>query len=410
MRTNYQAEQAVIGDILLDASMVMPEAMLYLSPRDFSVPEYQNIYETCQGLYRKGRPIDSVTILSAVGPEYQQTLVSAAEATPTISHYQDYIRIVWETAQIRRAATQAAELLETIDTGREIEECRSSAETVLRCFETVRRDNQQLSAAEMLLRFFETRGKPRKYIPTGFTKLDRRAYIDRGDFVVVGGRPSAGKTAITLQIMLHMARDYRVLYFSLETNPDKLADRLIACDTGVNLSRIKTGEMGDEDWTRIVERSDRFRDLKFDVVQAAGWTVDQIRAKSIQEQADIIFVDYLGLIASKGKSLYEQTTNASKALHTMAQDTGTTVIALSQLNRSANSGDPDMTTLKDSGQVEQDADIILMLANPDDPQDKGRRKLMVVKNKEGRRGLIKLSFDGDRQRFFEIEEELEEPE
>ncbi len=94
----------------------------------------------------------------------------------------------------------------------------------------------------------------------------------------------------------------------------------------------------------------------------------------------------------------------------MAQDTGTTVIALSQLNRSANSGDPDMTTLKDSGQVEQDADIILMLANPDDPQDKGRRKLMVVKNKEGRRGLINLSFDGDRQRFYEIEEELEEPE
>ena len=201
-----------------------------------------------------------------------------------------------------------------------------------------------------------------------------------------------------------------MLYISLETNPDKLADRLIACDTGVNLSRIKTGEMEDGDWTRIVERSDRVRDLKFDVVQAAGWTVDQIRAKSIQEQAEIIFVDYLGLIASKGKSLYEQTTNASKALHTMAQDTGITVIALSQLNRSANSGEPDMTTLKDSGQVEQDADIILMLANPDDPQDKGRRKLMVRKNKEGRRGLIKLSFDGDKQRFYEIEETLEESE
>ena len=113
-KNNFYAEQSVIGDILLDPSMVMPEAMISLSPEDFSVPEYQNIFAACQALYREGRPIDSVTILSAAGSEYQPTLLAAAEATPTISHYRDYIRIVRETAQIRRAAGRAAEFLTAV--------------------------------------------------------------------------------------------------------------------------------------------------------------------------------------------------------------------------------------------------------------------------------------------------------
>lgn len=321
-KNNFYAEQSVIGDILLDPSMVMPEAMISLSPEDFSVPEYQNIFAACQALYREGRPIDSVTILSAAGSEYQPTLLAAAEATPTISHYRDYIRIVRETAQIRRAAGRAAEFLTAVENGEELDNCRTAAEDVLRCFEAVHRERQELNAADGLLQFFETKEKPRKYIPTGFAKLDGNAYIDRGDYVVIGGRPSAGKTALTLQIMMHMARDYRVAYFSLETSPAKLFDRLVACDVGVNLTDIKLGKIRDDDWVKIVERSDIFRALRFTVIQAAGWTVDQIRAKALQLQAEVIFVDYIGLIQSSGRDLYERATRTSIDLHTMAQSTG----------------------------------------------------------------------------------------
>lgn len=407
-KVNFRAEQAVIGDILLDPSVVMPEAMISLTPEDFSAPEYQSVFTACQALYREGRPIDSVTILSAVGPEYQQTLLTAAGATPTISHYQDYIRIVRETAQIRRAAGKATEFLMSVENGEELDSCRTAAEDVLRCFEAVRRERQELSAADGLLQFFETKERPRKYIPTGFSKLDGNAYIDRGDYVVIGGRPSAGKTALTLQIMMHMARDYRVAYFSLETNPAKLFDRLVACDVGVNLTDIKLGKIKDDDWVKIVERSDVFRALYFTVIQAAGWTVDQIRAKALQLQAEVIFVDYIGLIQSSGRDLYERATRTSVDLHTMAQSTGIAVIALAQLNRSGGAGEPDVTALRDSGQIEQDADVVLMLSNPDAPKDKGKRSLAVRKNKEGRTGRIRMSFDGARQRFYEIEEEREE--
>lgn len=407
-KNNFYAEQSVIGDILLDPSMVMPEAMISLSPEDFSVPEYQNIFAACQALYREGRPIDSVTILSAAGSEYQPTLLAAAEATPTISHYRDYIRIVRETAQIRRAAGRAAEFLTAVENGEELDNCRTAAEDVLRCFEAVHRERQELNAADGLLQFFETKEKPRKYIPTGFAKLDGNAYIDRGDYVVIGGRPSAGKTALTLQIMMHMARDYRVAYFSLETSPAKLFDRLVAYDVGVNLTDIKLGKIRDDDWVKIVERSDIFRALRFTVIQAAGWTVDQIRAKALQLQAEVIFVDYIGLIQSSGRDLYERATRTSIDLHTMAQSTGVTVIALAQLNRSGGAGEPDMTALRDSGQIEQDADVVLMLSNPDAPRDKGKRSLAIRKNKEGRTGRIRMSFDGLRQRFYEIDEDREE--
>lgn len=408
MRKNLQAEQAIIGDILLKSSEVLPEAALQLAPEDFNTLEFQNIFRACLKLYRENRPIDEVTILAAVGNEYREAILTAAAATPSISNFGEYIRIVKETAQINRATEYAAELIDLANNSASLEECRDAAVSALQSFDS-RTVQQEVSAQEGLLHFFDTKEKPKEYITTGFDRLDNSTFLDRGDYMVIGGRPSAGKTALTLQIMLHMAKKYRVVYFSLETKSDKIFDRLIACYTGTNITAIKRSDISEDGWTTIVEHSDSFMKLCFNVVPASGWTVEQIKSKAIQLQADVIFIDYLGLVCGKGKDLYERTTRISADFHVMAQQTGITVVALSQMNRNG-ADNPDMTSLRDSGAIEQDADIILLLVNPDGNKDCGRRNLLCRKNKEGRCGKVPLSFDGQHQVFRVIDDRYGEGE
>lgn len=238
---------------------------------------------------------------------------------------------------------------------------------------------------------------PKKHIQTGYGQLDRFMFIDKGDFVVIGGRPSAGKTAFTLQMMLHMAQDRRVGYFSLETSAQKVFDRLISNYDWTSFTKIKKAQLGDEDWEAITRGYNTFHTLGFDVVPAAGWTVDKIKSYSKIQQYEIVFVDYLTLIHAEGKDDTERTTHISEDLHTFAQQDGITVIALSQLNRDG--GDKlSMTSLRQSGQIEQDADgIVLIQYNSETPDV---RQIKIVKNKEGLIGDIHASFDGDHQRFI----------
>ena len=219
--------------------------------------------------------------------------------------------------------------------------------------------------------------------------------------MVVGGRPSAGKTALTLQIALHMARKYRVVYFSLETSADKIYDRLIANYTGTPLAEIKEPQTI-KDWGRIAESTDSFSKLNLTVVEAAGWTVGQLRAKAMQLRAEVVFIDYLSLLQSPGNSRYEKVSNISIDLHTMAQKQKLLVVALSQLNRGGDGQEPSLTDLRESGQIEQDADVVLLLHSQDEDDQEADRGLIIAKNKEGAVGKMLLRFDGALQRFMEV--------
>ncbi len=196
-----------------------------------------------------------------------------------------------------------------------------------------------------------------------------------------------------------MAKKHKVAYFSLETNALKLFSRMVASVTGVPLSGIKSR---DADFGTLARAEEDFKALDFHVVNAAGMGVPEIRAKAIQLGAEVIIVDYIGLVKSPGKTPYERTTNASIAFHILAQTAGITVIAISQLSREGK-GKPDMTHLRESGQIEQDADAILMLHAPDGNENP-MREIGVVKNKEGSLGMVKMKFEGATQRFFELEE------
>lgn len=168
-------------------------------------------------------------------------------------------------------------------------------------------------------------------------------------------------------MVLNMAKRYNVCYFSLETSTRKIYERLLSCFTDTPFDEINRGRVQDKG--KLLNERERFSALRLHVIDAAGWTVQQVKAKAVQLQADVVMIDYIGLLKGPGKSLYERVTGVSQDLHIMAQQGKIAVVALSQLNRGGKD-EPDMTSLRESGQIEQDADAILLLNTVGD--EKGR--------------------------------------
>lgn len=256
---------------------------------------------------------------------------------------------------------------------------------------------------DAVMSFLARMGKKVDHIKTGYSTLDKYTYIDKGDFVILAGEQSAGKTAFSISLMIRMAKQgKRCVYFSLETSTDKIFDRLVTNYATLNFQDLKQRKMSDDDMARATEAIGEIMKLPMHIVNASGRTVEWIKAEAIRLRADVIFIDYLGLINSKGKSRYEMVTNTSLALHTMAQTSGITVICLSQLKRpeGGTRRKPTMHDLRESGQIEADADLILLLYND---KENGEYNVIVEKNKEGNVGIIDFKFDGEHQSFYEVD-------
>lgn len=242
-----------------------------------------------------------------------------------------------------------------------------------------------------------------EYISTGLKVLDNNLHLVPGNFVVIGGRPSAGKTALSLQLACEIAKSGRkVAYFSLETDPDTLYARIIANQLGVPLHTVKNK-------TVSINELDRLADIKkypLFVRSAAGKSVGWIRTQSIRMQAKVVFIDYLQLIHQAGaKDRYSAVTEISMALHEFAQSTGTLVVALAQLNReTARAGiPPTAADLRESGQIEQDADAIILLAQNVTTKKRPEQHyhFALEKNKEGNVGSLDITFQMETQQFKE---------
>mgnify|MGYP004483009979 FL=1 len=242
-----------------------------------------------------------------------------------------------------------------------------------------------------------------EYISTGLRVLDNNLHLVPGNFVVIGGRPSAGKTALSLQLACEIAKNGRkVAYFSLETDPDTLYARIIANQLGVPLHTVKNK-------TVSIDELDRLADIKkypLFVRSAAGKSVGWIRTQSIRMQAKVVFIDYLQLIHQAGaKDRYSAVTEISMALHEFAQSTGTLVVALAQLNReTARAGiPPTAADLRESGQIEQDADAIILLAQNVTTKKRPEQHYHfgLEKNKEGNVGSLDITFQMETQQFKE---------
>lgn len=247
---------------------------------------------------------------------------------------------------------------------------------------------------------------PVKYLTWGLNRLNSRLYAEAGDFVVLGGYPSSGKTALALSFAWHQSEDKRVGFFSLETREDKLFDRQVSMITEIPMGHIKRNQMSDSDWSSFVARGEEITRHRLDIIPAAGMSATEVMQFSKARGYQVIYIDYIQLLRADNPKTprYEQVSQTSMVLHTLANQYGITVVGLSQLrrpDRTQKRTAPTMSDLRESGQLEQDADVILLLyqAFPDNPSAPDR-DLKIAKNKEGEAAkVLQLHFEGSTQRF-----------
>ena len=399
VKATLDAEYSVIGCLLVDPN-IAGELLHLTREEDFTIPELCTVYRAAAKLFQTGRPVDAVTIRGVCGAEYNDLLMQCMDITPTSFGWRTYIAAMQEQTRVSRLQALAGELAEarTSDKAREL---LGQAGEIL----SEKNRTHVVTMEQALVQFFSEQGEKRRFVSWGFDKLDGRLFSDYGDFVIVAGRPSAGKTALALQMAAHMGRQDKVGFYSLETSTAKLTNRLVANRCIIDFAHINRREMTPEEWERAAKWKKEITESRLELIPASGWGVQDILSTALARQHRIVFIDYLQLIRSRGRDRIEQVTNISLALHEMAQTHGILVVALSQLSRACTSradAAPTLTDLRESGQIEQDADAVLALyIDPDEDAPADDRKLRVLKNKEGRLGEFSLSFDGSTQSFAE---------
>lgn len=398
----YEAQVGVLGSMLIDGAHTAGLVMQGVQAEDFSGPN-RAVFDACRKLFQAGKPIDAVTVGHLLGPEYQKLLLDLMDLTPTAANVREYITLTVEQSKLAKLKDLGAALVGCVDAA-EAQSLLVQANRIAGGRPSVR----VVSMEQGLLDFYERQRTQAVHIPWGLPKVDGAMMSEFGDFIILGGEPSTGKTALSLQMAWTQAENYRVGYFSLETKPEKMIDRAVSAVTGVDFGKIKRHQMAPDDWEACEARFSGMVGRKLEIIQAGGLSVLDIQAMTAAGRYEIIYIDYIQLVApeDRRRSDFEQVTQISKDLHTLAQTTGVTVIALSQLTRPKVTGNkvaaPGMHSLRQSGQLEQDADGVLLmyLENPNDTSS--RRRLQIAKNKEGEAGGgVWLVFDGAHQRFRE---------
>lgn len=403
------AETGVLGSMLLDEAAVGP-MLLAVEEEDFHTPERRAIFQAIRRRYGAGEPVDPVLVNEDLGGKFGELIFQLMQLTPTAINADAYAAALKTSSRLWRLR----ELGQALAEAQNPEDCRTLVDQANLLFAEragIRRVTMELAYEG----FFERRDSetPTDYLHWGFTDLDEQFHVGPGDMVVIGGHASAGKTAFALQLAFRFARDKRVGFFSYETSADKLADRIIACQTQTNFSRIMTNRLETEDYTRIIEHRDHLTAPSLDLLEASNMAVSSISAYAMAHHYDVVIVDYLQKIpAARGArqlSEFERVSQVSSDLQQMGRRTGMVVVALSQLSRpertkGGKSVAPTLSSLRQSGQIEQDADVVMLLykEEPENFQNQ-RRKLDFAKNKDGVAGNgIVLELDGATQHFTKV--------
>ena len=262
----------------------------------------------------------------------------------------------------------------------------------------VGRGMESWTIAQALKNFFDRYHKKVLYLPWFLEQLNGQLSMEFGDFCLLGGRPSSGKSAFALEAAVYWAVKcgYRVGFYSCETSREKLTNRILAACARLPLDAIKRSRLDDRQLETLCDISARINDAPIDLISAAGKTAAEIQAYALERRHQIVVVDYLQIVADKGKDEYSQVSSISKALHTMCQSLKIFCLALCQLNRTKGAR-PSLEDLRSSGQLEQDADSVLFLHRQDGKDTE--RELIIAKNKEGECRSTRLQFDGPIQHF-----------
>lgn len=390
----------MLGSILISPEIV-GEVIQRLSQEDFGPGALGNIYAGIRSLFGRGRPIDPVTLLAEVGNEYLELLDELLQKTPTAANWEAYADIIRDAVQLGKLQAAASRIASATD----LAEARKAAEK-LSLLLAQRSSLRIVSFADGIREFYERQSEHRTpdYLRWNFKPLDENLFAEPGDLIILGGYPSAGKTLLAAQFAYEMAtaQRQRVGIFSLETSDRKLYDRVATYAVELDFGAVKAARLSDSELDAVASLGAKSDRIQLDVIPASGMSPLDIRAVSLSKRYDVIFIDYLQLLNSPGRDRYEIITNTSLALKQLGRDTGITVVALSQLSRpeKGRRSAPTLASLRESGQIEQDADIVMLLYLEDEETPSGNRTLNVAKNKDGELGHFRLGFYPKHMKFY----------
>lgn len=409
------AEKTVIGCLLMD-NKELHQIYELLKPDMFQDPLLKEIYREIVKLYDIGRPANLVTITQEVESEaytrecIMQVLKDCALLPYTSVELKSYAESVvreYKAESLRNILTRIQ--VTAADVEQQIADMIQELEALKR---SEKNKSKRLTAiiAAYQEQYFRERKEEKLY--TGFSKLDEiTGGLEGGDVIVIGARPGVGKSAFTSQIILEMAKaGKRIGFYNLEMSEKQVYERLLSNQSGIRLNRIRRALqfLGDEE-KRFQSANQTLE--KMDILISSGTkSVSEIRNECRHQELDCIVIDYLQLVRAdtRYQSRASEVGVISKAIKALAMELNVPIIALSQLNRTSEmreTKEPTMGELREAGDIEQDASIIILLWNLDD-EDKTRKGLKVDKNRQGELGKIVYRFDGNEMRFLETEEEL----
>ena len=428
---NLDAEASLLGAILIDVDAIVRIADK-IGSNDFYDERHQRIYEAMQKLYEKHSPIDVLTLSNQLKDNgLLDTVGGAAYLTeltnyvPTAAHAENYADIVSQKA-IRRRLIKASQDITGLgfDESKAVQELIEEAETQL--FQVSQQHvKQDISSIEdILAESFERlddlhkdKGKIRG-VPTGFKDLDNiLAGLQRSDLIILAARPSMGKTALSLNLAHSVATkaNQPVLVFSLEMSKEQLVDRMLSMESGVDAWNIRTGNLSDADFEKIGQAMGTLSEAPIYIDDSPGITVSEMRTKARREQHQrqlgLIVVDYLQLMSGGSRfggdgNRVQEISEISRGLKAVARELNVPVIALSQLSRSVESRSPQipqLADLRESGSIEQDADVVAFIYREDyynpDTDRKNITDIFIKKHRNGPTGNIELYFHKEKQRF-----------
>ena len=435
MPNSLEAEQSVVGSMMLDAEAIVT-AMELLTPDDFYHQQYKIVFQTMIELYAAGQPVDLITLQNKLKEkDVPQEIASLGfvrellNAVPTSANVKYYAQIVKENSMKRR-------LIRVMD---ELEnECYAGKENVNVIMDRTEKDVFELLSSrasgkdytpirEVVMNALEKIEKASRQqgsvtgIPTGFIDLDyRTAGLQPSDLILVAARPSMGKTAFVLNVAQYVAFHEHMCtaIFSLEMSKEQLVNRLFSLESKVDAQALRTGNLSDVDWEKLIEGAGVIGDSDLIIDDTPGISISEMRSKcrkyKLEKDLKLIIIDYLQLMSGSGgksnESRQQEISEISRSLKGLARELGVPVIALSQLSRAVEQRPdkrPMLSDLRESGAIEQDADVVMFIYRDDyynkDTELKGISEIIIAKQRNGPVGTVQLAWLPEYTKFANLE-------
>lgn len=429
---DLDAERSVLAAVLIDPDAIV-KVTEFVEPETFYAPEHQVIFQAMRDLYERREPIDVVTLTAQLKKTKQLARAGGATALTQLSNIlstaanaANYAQLVREKFIKRSLISLASEVSElAFDDGDDIKDILDLAEQKVFAASQIQSDRAFIPLKDTLVESFDRidelqkNGGELRGVPTGFQDVDRMlAGLQKSNLIILAARPGIGKTAFSLNIAQNAAvvGKKKVGFFSLEMSKEELVDRLLVSQADIDAWKLKTGRLDQQDFLKLSDAMGVLAEAQIFIDDTPGMSIYEMRTKArklmAEHNIDLLLVDYLQLAHGRNKdNRVQEVGEISQGLKNIARELRIPVLALSQLSRAIeNRGEksPQLSDLRESGSIEQDADVVMFLYHKDD-DIRENVSLKIAKHRNGALGEIDLFFRGDRVRFFGMEKGAKQP-